>query len=190
MPATCLADAAVLARIASANRRERARIGYTVLARVVGPDKSVLGVLRSHPVRHCSTLAILNRSLPSGQHPTGGTSSGASAGMTRRWAFASDQLFMVRARRLLAPAGGHRLLWTSSPPGTTASRAWWKHPWDGYRIRRMTGVSVHPMAGVGQPVRIRLCGAASTRPVPTRDAERRGDATANTSAETERQEQR
>jgi glycosyltransferase involved in cell wall biosynthesis len=181
-------DTAVLARVASAIEREGRPDWLYGLARIVGPDKSVLGVLGSVPFSMFN-LAILNRSLPHQASAYKRDFFWRLGGYDEEMGIASDQLFMVRAADCSPPLAVADFLCDFDATGTTSRRSWWKHPWDGYRIRRMTGLSVTRWRALDN---LFAFGYAALRLVglSLRGKLRRSDAAANASSETGRQEQR
>lgn len=134
-------DPDVLARVAAAIERAEHPEWLYGLARIVGPDKSLLGVLGVVPFSMFNVV-ILQRSLPHQASAFRRDFFWRLGGYDVKMGHASDQLFMVRAARCSPPLVLADMVCDFDFTGFSTRRSWWEHPWDGYRIRRMTGVKV------------------------------------------------
>jgi glycosyltransferase involved in cell wall biosynthesis len=174
-------DTDVLARVASVIEAEGRPDWLYGLARVVGPDKTLLGVLGFVPFSMFN-VAILDRSLPHQASAFKRDFFWRMAGYDEEIGIAADQLFMVRAASCSPPLVLADFLCDFDSTGITADRSWWAVCWDGYRIRRRSGVVVTRWRGLDD---LFAFGYALLRLVglSVRATLRRAGATANTSAE-------
>lgn len=134
-------DPDVLARVAAAIEREGRPDWLYGLARVVRPDKSLVGVLGFVPFKMFN-VAILDRSLPHQASVFKRDFFWRLGGYDEKMGIAADQLFMVRAADCSPPLVLADFLCDFDATGITANRSWWAVRWDGYQIRRRSGVSV------------------------------------------------
>jgi glycosyltransferase involved in cell wall biosynthesis len=134
-------DADVLARVAAAIERAGRPDWLYGLARVVGPEKSVLGVLGFVPFS-LFNFTILNRSLPHQASAYKRDFFWRLGGYKEDFGIAADQLFMVHAAKDSLPLSITDFLCDFDSTGTTSARLWWKVNWDGYRIRRDCDITV------------------------------------------------
>lgn len=134
-------DSDVLARVAAAIEREGRPDWLYGLARVVGPDKSLLGVLGFVPFSMFN-VAILDRSLPHQASAFKRDFFWRLGGYDEQMGIAADQLFMLRAAKCSSPRAIADFLCDFDSTGITANRSWWAIVWDGYRIRRRSDIAV------------------------------------------------
>lgn len=134
-------DSDVLARVAAAIERSGRPDWLYGLARVIGPDDDLLGVLGFVPFSMFN-FAILNRSLPHQASVYKRAFFWRLGGYAEDFGIASDQLFMVRATNQSRPLALADFLCNFDSTGTTSARPWWKVNWDGYRIRRASDFSI------------------------------------------------
>jgi glycosyltransferase involved in cell wall biosynthesis len=133
-------DPDVLARVASAIEREGHPEWLYGMARVVGPDESLLGVIAPVPFNMFS-IAILGRSLPHQASAfkrdffwrLGGYEDGGVA---------YDQLFMLRAADASPPLVLADFLCNFDFTGVSSGRGFWGIRWDRYKMRRQSGITV------------------------------------------------
>ncbi|OIN80653.1 glycosyltransferase family 2 protein [Mycobacterium malmoense] len=133
-------DTDALARVAAAIERAGHPDWLYGLARIVGPDKSLRGVLGVVPFSMFNVV-ILQRSLPHQASAFRRDFFWRLGGYDVEMGHASDQLFMVRAAKCSPPLVLADVVCDFDFTGASTQRSWWEHPWDGYRIRRMTGVT-------------------------------------------------
>jgi glycosyltransferase involved in cell wall biosynthesis len=175
-------DTDVLARVASVIERAGRPDWLYGLARVVGPDKSLLAVLGFVPFSMFN-VAILDRSLPHQASAFNRDFFWRLGGYDEKIGIAADQLFMVRAANCSPPLVVADFLCDFDATGITANRSWWAVRWDGYQIRRQSGVSVTGSRVLDQ---LFAFGYALLKLVglSLRETLRRIDAKANASSET------
>jgi glycosyltransferase involved in cell wall biosynthesis len=177
-------DAGVLSRVAAAIERAGRPDWLYGMARLVGPDKSVLGLIGFVPFSMFN-FAILNGSLPHQASAYRRDFFWRLGGYDENFGIASDQLLMVHAANSSPPLALADFLCDYDSTGTTSRRSWWKHPWDTYRIRRLTRV---PITGVRALDHVLAVGYELLRlfGLSLRPGLRRVDASTTPSSETNR----
>ena len=133
-------DPEVLARVALAVEREGYPEWFYGMARVVGPDKGLLGVISPVPFSMFS-IAILGRSLP---HQASAFKRDFfwSLGGYQEAGVAYDQLFMLRAADASPPFVLADFLCDFDFTGVSSGRSWWGIVWDRYKMRRQSDITV------------------------------------------------
>lgn len=134
-------DADVLTRVAAAVEREGHPDWLYGLARVIGADKSLLGVLAVVPFSMFN-VAILGRSLPHQAAAFKRDFFWRLGGYDEKMAVAADLLFMVRAGDCSPPLVIADFVCDFDYTGISAGRSWWEIHWDEFKIRRQSGVKV------------------------------------------------
>jgi glycosyltransferase involved in cell wall biosynthesis len=137
----CFGDSVVLARVADAVRTDP-EWAYG-MARVVNPDKSLKGVLGFLPFSRFK-FAVLGHPLPHQATVFRRDFFWKLGGHDERFPIAADQLLMLRATDVTAPAIVADFLCDFDATGISADRPWWRDFLDGERVRREVDHSVTP----------------------------------------------
>lgn len=136
-------DSNVLERVAAAIEREGRPDWLYGLARLVGPDKRLIGVLGVVPFSMFN-FAILQRPLPHQASAFRRDFFWHLGGYEGEMEVAFDQLFMVRAANSSPPLAIADFLCDFDAAGVSADRPWWMNQRDAYEILRRCDVSVTP----------------------------------------------
>jgi hypothetical protein len=134
-------DPEVLARVAAAIEHEGSPDWLYGVARHVAPDKSLCGVIAVVPFSMFN-VAVLQRPLPHQAATFKRDFFWRLGGYDEEFGIAADQKFMVSAAISSPPLVLADFLCDFDSTGRSAHQSWWVIRWDGYKLRRQTGVKV------------------------------------------------
>lgn len=134
-------DTGVLERAAAAIKDAGDPEWLYGLARLVGPDKSLHGVLGFVPFSMFH-FAILHRPLAHQATVFKREFFWRLGGYDEEIGHAADQLLMLHAAGESAPLALADFFCDFDAAGVTSGRSWWVNYWDGYRIFRKSDVTV------------------------------------------------